>query len=104
LKYEYKDTLKTDDFAAMLKGYGENIEEYEFGYLQLRLKMKGDCTELAAKLQSHWEGFGELIVPAKCFVPKFAPKGEYLEIGIGYPIPKKVLKTIDYEKLTQIVD
>ena len=104
LKYEYKDTLKTDDFAAMLKEYGENIDEYEFGYLQLRLKMKGDCTELAAKLQTHYEGLGSLFEPAKCFVPKIAPKGEYLEIGIGYPIPKKMLKSIDYNKLTQIVD
>lgn len=32
----------------------QNVDTYEFGYVELKFKMNGDSTEFATKLQAHY--------------------------------------------------
>jgi len=106
LQSKYKDTIDKDSFNKMLKEFGENqtADDMEWGYFELRLKMNGDSSELAKKLQDHKDGLNSLDERLKITIPKIASNGDYLEIGVCYPCPKEILKSINYEKLSPIVD
>lgn len=41
---------------------------------------------------------------AKCAIPKFTSNGEYLEIGFSFPITEGIMKHIQYEKVSAIID
>lgn len=76
----------------------------DYGYVELRLKMTGDSASLAEELMKHKEGIHEINPMLKVCIPKIQVNGEYLEIGLSFPCFNEILKNINYEKLSPIVD
>jgi hypothetical protein len=106
LKAKYNETVDKEKMDAMLKDFGdkETYDSMMWGYMELRIKMKGDCSELAKKLQEHKDGANSLHPFGEIAIPKIAVNGEYLEIGIKFPLVEAWLKIIEYEKLSPIID
>ena len=106
LKSKYNTTVDKEEMDKMLKEFGdkETFDTMQWGYMELRLKMKGDSSELAKRLLEHKEGINSLHPFGKIALPKATSNGEYLEIGTMFPCPAELLKNIEYDKLSAIVD
>ena len=90
----------------MVDGFRCHKEDVELGFFELRVKMNGDSSELAAKLQSHYQalneqGYEKMI---QTVFPKITCNGDYLEIGVAYPYPKNGIKEFNFEATTAVFD
>jgi hypothetical protein len=50
LKHKYHDTVDKVELEKLVKAEDMNLESFEFGYVELMLKMNGNASEFAAKL------------------------------------------------------
>lgn len=89
----------------MVDGFRCHKEDIELGFFELRVKMNGDSSELAAKLQSHYQGMNEGYTKmVESIFPKITCNGDYLEIGVAYPYPTNSIKELNFEATKAVFD